>query len=37
MPADGLQTEGVIAALGRHDLSGHRIGVQLVAAAFMKA
>jgi uroporphyrinogen-III synthase len=29
VPADGPTTEGVIAALERHDLTGRRVGVQL--------
>ena len=29
LPADEPTTEGVIAALERHDLTGHRVGVQL--------
>jgi len=29
VPADKPTTEGVIAAMGRHDLSGRRVGVQL--------
>jgi uroporphyrinogen-III synthase len=29
VPADEATTEGVIAAVGRHDLTAHRVGVQL--------